>query len=120
LRNSAEASYIPGLSNQKKFLQKSHLILKADEPLYKQLIDAATETRVNKLSPILLNGFIDLVFKEPAGWIIVDYKTDCPKYEKDYDFLKKKYQPQIDVYGYVWEKLSGGKVNDKIIYFISR
>jgi ATP-dependent helicase/nuclease subunit A len=92
----------------------------ADEPLYKQLIDAATETRVNKLSPILLNGFIDLVFKEPAGWIIVDYKTDCPKYEKDYDILKKKYQPQIDVYGYVWEKLSGGKVNDKIIYFISR
>jgi len=92
----------------------------ADEPLYKQLIDTDTETRVNESSPVLLNGIIDLVFYEEDGWIIVDYKTDCPKHEKEYEFLKKKYQPQIDVYGYVWEKLSREKVKDKFIYFISR
>jgi ATP-dependent helicase/nuclease subunit A len=92
----------------------------AEEPLYKQLITNNTDIRTNELSPILLNGIIDLVFYEEGGWIIVDYKTDCPEYEKDFEYLKNKYQPQIDVYEYVWEKLSREKVNNKFIYFISR
>ena len=91
----------------------------AEESLYKHLIKDI-DTRVKELSPILLNGIIDLVFKEPTGWIIVDYKTDCPEYEKDYEYLEKTYQNQINLYAYVWEKLSGEKVKDKIIYFTSK
>jgi len=97
-----------------------NLKVTAEEPIYNQLINDTADIRANESSPILLNGIIDLVFYEEGGWIIVDYKTDCPKYEKGYKYLKKKYQPQIDVYGYVWEKLSREKVNDKFIYFISR
>ncbi|KQC11959.1 MAG: hypothetical protein APR54_10305 [Candidatus Cloacimonas sp. SDB] len=92
----------------------------AEESFYNRLINDTADTRANESSPILLNGIIDLVFYEEGGWVIVDYKTDCPKYEKDYEYLKEKYQPQIDVYAYVWGKLSGGKVKDKFIYFTSR
>ena len=96
-----------------------NLKISAEEPLYKYLIND-TDARLNGLCPVLLNGIIDLVFKEPAGWVIVDYKTDCPEHEKYYEHLEKKYQQQINLYADVWEKLSKEKVKDKIIYFTSR
>jgi len=67
---------------------------------------------------VILTGTIDLVFKETDGWVVVDYKTDRPKNEKDYPKLAEVYQKQIAIYSQVWQGITGEKVKQSSIYFI--
>ena len=68
--------------------------------------------------PVILSGTIDLAFKESDGWVVVDYKTDRPKNNKDYLELTGVYQKQIDIYSQVWQEITGEQVKQKSIYFI--
>jgi len=81
-------------------------------PLYTEL--AGQDSR-----PVILSGTIDLVFKEADGWVVVDYKTDRPKNEKDYPELVEVYQKQIDIYSQVWQEITGEQVKQSRIYFVS-
>ncbi|MDD4109658.1 MAG: 3'-5' exonuclease, partial [Prolixibacteraceae bacterium] len=74
-----------------------HLKVTEDDPLYQELTDAEENNTIKSL-PIILNGIIDLAFKEEDGWIIVDYKTDCPQDKNDFGRLEQIYQKQIDIY----------------------
>ncbi len=94
-----------------------HLKITPDELLYEKLIDSR-EKRKDKMLPIILSGIIDLVFWESDGWVIVDYKTDCPKNKADYYKLEQIYQPQVNIYTAIWQNISKEKVKEKIIYFI--
>jgi ATP-dependent helicase/nuclease subunit A len=69
--------------------------------------------------PVILSGTIDLVFKEANGWVVVDYKTDRPKNEKDYPELVEVYQKQIDIYSQVWQEITGEQVKQSRIYFVN-
>ncbi len=62
---------------------------------------------------MIVTGVIDLIFKEPDGWVIVDYKTD--DFETN---VKKKaaYQNQVDLYAELWEKITGEKVKERILF----
>ncbi|HDP36865.1 MAG TPA: hypothetical protein ENN27_03205 [Candidatus Atribacteria bacterium] len=80
-------------------------------PLYTEL--AGQDSR-----PIILSGTIDLVFKEADGWVVIDYKTDRPKNEKDYPKLAEVYQKQIAIYSQVWQEITGEQVKQSSIYFI--
>jgi ATP-dependent helicase/nuclease subunit A len=66
--------------------------------------------------PILVRGSIDLVFEEPDGWVIVDYKTDSIQAGKP-DALVDKYAPQIRLYAESWERITGQKVKETGLYF---
>ncbi len=66
-----------------------------------------------------LTGTIDLVFKEAAGWTIIDYKTDAVKDEAHRKQLLDYYQPQVELYKEYWEKISGEKVVGAEILLIS-
>ncbi|MDP2945824.1 MAG: UvrD-helicase domain-containing protein [Atribacterota bacterium] len=68
--------------------------------------------------PMILSGTIDLVFKEADGWVVIDYKTDRPKNEKDYPKLVEVYQKQITIYSQVWQEITGEQVKQSSIYFI--
>ncbi|OGD17274.1 hypothetical protein A2V47_06045 [Candidatus Atribacteria bacterium RBG_19FT_COMBO_35_14] len=68
--------------------------------------------------PIILSGTIDLVFKETDGWVVIDYKTDRPKNEKDYSKLTEVYQKQIAIYSQVWQDITGEPVKQSSIYFV--
>jgi len=72
--------------------------------------------------PVILSGTIDLVFKEADGWVVVDYKTDRPKNEKDYPELVEVYQKQIDIYSQVWQEITGEITGEQVkqsrIYFV--
>lgn len=68
---------------------------------------------------VILTGTIDLVFKEADGWVVIDYKTDRPKNEKDYPKLVEVYQKQIAIYSQVWRDITGEKVKQSSIYFTS-
>ncbi len=66
--------------------------------------------------PTLVRGSMDLVFEEPDGWVIVDYKTDSlPACEPDP--LVEKYAPQVRLYANVWERITGEKVKETGLYF---
>lgn len=61
----------------------------------------------------VFSGAMDLVFKEKEGWVIVDYKTD--DFNAD-PARKAAYDKQLDMYADFWEKLTGEKVKDKLLY----
>jgi len=81
-------------------------------PLYSELVEQNSR-------PVILSGTIDLVFKEADGWVVVDYKTDRPKNEKDYPKLIEVYQKQIDIYSQVWQEITGEQVKQSSIYFVN-
>ena len=66
--------------------------------------------------PVILNGVIDLVFLEPDGWIIEDYKTD--EINGGLQSFIDYYTPQVKVYTESWEKITRKK--SKKPAFISR
>lgn len=61
---------------------------------------------------IVFRGVIDMIFKEPDGWVIVDYKTD--DFEKD-PKRKDEYEYQLKMYGKFWEEIAGEKVKEKAL-----
>ena len=66
--------------------------------------------------PTLLRGLIDLVFLEPQGWVIVDYKTDPVPPSKVKD-LVQSYAGQLHVYADVWQRTVGSPVHEMGLYF---
>ncbi|MCJ7472112.1 MAG: PD-(D/E)XK nuclease family protein, partial [Actinobacteria bacterium] len=64
----------------------------------------------------IVYGVIDLVFEEEDGWVIVDYKTD--DFEGDQE-RKRVYQKQVDMYGKCWERISGERVKERVLFRLS-
>jgi ATP-dependent helicase/nuclease subunit A len=54
----------------------------------------------------ILHGVIDLAFKSPAGWELVDYKTD----QADTGTLARLYGDQVRLYATHWAALTGARV----------
>ena len=96
-----------------------NLKIVSTDPLYRELIPVAGREMEEDKKPLLITGTIDLVFQEADGWVIVDYKTDCPVQEDDYVKLRKFYEIQISTYSRIWEKIGQEKVKESIIYFVS-
>ena len=48
----------------------------------------------------ILHGVIDLAFRTPVGWDLVDYKTD--QIAPDVQGLVARYRPQVRAYGEHW------------------
>ena len=66
--------------------------------------------------PTVVRGVIDLIFHEPAGWVIVDYKTHHGATANQAS-LVDKYGPQILLYADIWQKLVGEPVHEVGLYF---
>lgn len=57
-------------------------------------------------TPTLLHGTIDLVYRTPEGWEMVDYKTDPVSVPA----LATTYAPQVRQYAAAWSRLTGTPV----------
>ncbi|MFS0824014.1 UvrD-helicase domain-containing protein [Bacillus sp. 1P02SD] len=68
---------------------------------------------------LFVSGIIDLAYKLNGAWKIVDYKTDRPKDLAKLPDLAKYYQKQIDLYQQIWQRITGEKVADKQLYFVT-
>jgi ATP-dependent helicase/nuclease subunit A len=66
--------------------------------------------------PLLVRGAIDLVFHEPDGWVIVDYKTDIVT-NSTLKSIVRKYTPQILLYTDVWKRTTKEPVKELGLYF---
>ena len=62
--------------------------------------------------PKVVNGAIDLAYRTPDGWQIVDYKTDR---DADTGALAARYAEQVQAYERAWGKMSGGAVASEVV-----
>ena len=66
--------------------------------------------------PVIERGTIDLVFLEPTGWVIVDYKTDQHA-PGTLPGLAEHYRPQVERYASTWRKLVAEPVQETGLLF---
>jgi ATP-dependent helicase/nuclease subunit A len=66
--------------------------------------------------PTLVRGVIDLAFREPAGWVIVDYKTDAHP-AGSLDSLVAHYRPQLEAYAAAWQEMLAEPIAELGLYF---
>lgn len=64
----------------------------------------------------LVEGVIDLAFREADGWVIVDYKTDVGD-DPDFPRRRRAYRRQVDLYAECWEQVTGEPVKEKALLF---
>ncbi len=68
--------------------------------------------------PTIIRGAIDLVFAEPGGWVLVDFKTDTVGATGEVDALTTRYAPQLWLYARAWELCTREKVSEAGLYFV--
>lgn len=73
------------------------------------------ESESNSL-PTLIRGAIDMVFHEPDGWVVVDYKTDIVT-SHTIQSAVKKYTPQVLLYADIWKQTLNEPVKESGLYF---
>ena len=61
-----------------------------------------------------LEGVVDLAFREPAGWVLVDYKTDRGT-DSDFPARRLTYREQLRRYAAAWERLTNEAVHERLI-----
>ena len=64
----------------------------------------------------VLEGVIDLVFKEGDRWVVADYKTDRGD-DPDFPDRRRRYREQVDLYAKCWERLTGEQVGERVIVY---
>jgi ATP-dependent helicase/nuclease subunit A len=80
------------------------------------LLPQAEQDADDARRPALAGGVIDLVFKEPQGWVIVDYKTDQVTSHTLAE-AAAQYRPQVQLYAQVWTHATGEPVHECGLYF---
>jgi ATP-dependent helicase/nuclease subunit A len=64
----------------------------------------------------VLDGRIDLVFREDDGWVIVDFKSDAAG-DRIPAELMRMYRAQLALYTDAWQRLSGEPVKEARLFF---
>jgi ATP-dependent helicase/nuclease subunit A len=67
----------------------------------------------------VIEGYIDLAFEEDGELVVVDFKTDEVKSEKELDEKARHYAPQGLVYARSLEKIARKKVKEVVLLFLS-
>ena len=70
-------------------------------------------------SPDVVEGVIDLVFREADGWVVADYKTDRGD-DPDFERRVHQYRAQVDLYASCWEQATGDPVSERILVFTAQ
>lgn len=65
----------------------------------------------------IIIGTMDLLFHEPDGWVIVDYKTD---HSQEKEELLQKYSKQLGLYQKAAELILGESVKQAYIYYFTK
>ena len=66
--------------------------------------------------PLLIRGVIDLIFEEPDGWIIVDYKTDDIQ-ATQLSAVLEEYHGQLTQYSRIWTAITSLPIKSTGLYF---
>ncbi len=66
-----------------------------------------------------LTGTVDLAFREEGGWVLADYKADAARDEIHLEELVDYYRPQVEEYAQRWEKITGERVKERGLFFVT-
>ena len=69
--------------------------------------------KLPKGETVLIQGIIDVFFREDDGLVLLDYKTDAVSSLEE---LWKRYETQLDYYGEALEKLMKQPVKERLLY----
>ncbi|MGQ0561903.1 MAG: PD-(D/E)XK nuclease family protein, partial [Gemmatimonadota bacterium] len=67
----------------------------------------------------VIDGVIDLAFREQDGWVIVDYKTDAIVEPELWRQRTETYRRQVNLYADYWERLTGEEVVERVLVLTS-
>ena len=67
----------------------------------------------------VLEGVIDLVFRENGHWVVADYKTDSGE-DPEFEERVGRYRAQVDLYADCWERLTGEVVGERALVFTAQ
>ena len=62
-------------------------------------------------------GIIDLVYRTPSGWKIVDYKTHARARGAEIDALARQAADQVQTYAQHWQQIAGEPVVEHGLWF---
>lgn len=67
----------------------------------------------------VLEGVIDLAFKEDGGWVIADYKTDVGT-DPRFSAREEAYRRQVELYADAWSRLTGEPIKERVLFFTAQ
>ena len=92
-----------------------------NSPIVRRAVSSARLWReVPVLAPIdegVLEGFIDLLFEEEDGLVVVDYKTDALESQEQIDRSMERYRLQGGAYALALQKTTGRSVKKVVFLF---
>ena len=82
--------------------------------------DSAGDVAEEENTPVsVLEGVIDLAFRERGGWVVADYKTDVGT-DPDFTAREAAYRRQVDLYANAWAQLTGEPVKERVLFFTAQ
>jgi ATP-dependent helicase/nuclease subunit A len=82
--------------------------------------DSAGDVAEEENTPVsVLEGVIDLAFRERGGWVVADYKTDVGT-DPDFKAREAAYRRQVDLYANAWAQLTGEPVKERVLFFTAQ
>jgi ATP-dependent helicase/nuclease subunit A len=82
------------------------------------LADAAETPRQPEPRIEIVEGVIDLAFRDAGGWTLVDYKSDREGSALD-EARRARYRAQVDLYATCWSRITGEPVRERVLLFVA-
>ena len=118
----ADAGFLPNALDALQQFRNSEIWteIRASETVYTEVSFAVSQA-VNNPSPgEIIRGVIDLVYRLPSGWKIVDYKTNAVKTDEDVHALCEQTADQVNTYARHWANFTGETVVAKGLWLTER
>lgn len=105
-----DAEFLPNALDALQQFRNSEIWaeIQASETVYTEVPFAVSQAADNANE--IIRGIIDLVYRLPKGWKIVDYKTNAVKTDEDVQALCEQTADQVNTYAKHWENFTGETV----------
>ena len=106
----ADAEFLPNALDVLQHFRNSEIWkeIQTSETVYTEVPFAVSQAVDNANE--IIRGVIDLVYRLPKGWKIVDYKTNIVKTDEDVQALCEQTADQVNTYAKHWENFTGETV----------
>ena len=118
----ADAGFLPHALDALQQFRNSDIWteIQTSETVYTEVPFAISQAENNPSPGKIIRGVIDLVYRLPEGWKIVDYKTNAVKTDEDVRTLCEQTADQVNTYAKHWAKFTGETVIAKGLWLTER
>ena len=94
--------------------------IQTSETVYTEVPFAISQAENSPSPNEIIRGVIDLVYRLPGGWKIVDYKTNAVKTDEEVQALCEQTADQVNTYAKHWANFTGEPVVSKGLWLTER